>query len=161
LHVNYCSLGYETALHYARNGVARLILASRNMSKLEDAKGKIGTDLPSFKGDIETWQLDQANFASVRAFCDRMEGLDRLDCVVFNAGTAHRSWVETEEGYEDTYVKYGTLTSEVLKCSSWALQSADQRNHHRNPSSPFSFSPFANRRSVPKQHQAALRCRCV
>ena len=95
-------LGYETAVHYARSGVSRLILASRNLQKLQDAKSKIQTDLPSFKGEIETWQLDQASFDSVRSFCDRMDGLDRLDCAVWNVGTAHFSWVETPEGYEDT-----------------------------------------------------------
>lgn len=98
-------LGYETAVHYAKSGVARLILASRNMTRLQDAERKIRADLPSFKGQIETWQLDQGKFESVRAFSDRMDGLDRLDVVVFNAGVAHFSgWDVTEEGYEDTCV---------------------------------------------------------
>jgi len=96
------TLGYEAALHYARKNPARLILASRSQAKGDAAIAAIQRTLPDFKGRIEFWSLDMSSFDSVRAFSDRLQELDRLDAIVLNAGVAHFSWVETDEGYEDT-----------------------------------------------------------
>jgi retinol dehydrogenase 12 len=50
---------------------------------------------------IEVWEVDLASFDSVKAFCKRAEGLERLDIVVENAGIAVPTF-ELVEGYEST-----------------------------------------------------------
>lgn len=55
-----------------------------------------------FKGALEVWELDLASFASVIAFGERCETLERLDCFVANAGIAYSHWSETADGWETT-----------------------------------------------------------
>ena len=76
------SLGFEGALHFARKNPARLILTSRSQSKGDTAIEAIRSALPDFVGKLEVWLLDMSSFASVKAFSDRLDGLDRLDGIV-------------------------------------------------------------------------------
>lgn len=50
---------------------------------------------------IEVWEVDLGKFESVKAFCKRVEQLERLDVVVENAGIAVPTF-ELVEGFEST-----------------------------------------------------------
>mgnify|MGYP001581715488 FL=1 len=54
------------------------------------------------------WELDLANFASVRRFFDEYE-LDRLDCLILNAGEASDEWTMTEDGWESMSVRQSVV----------------------------------------------------
>jgi retinol dehydrogenase-12 len=82
-------LGYEGAKHLATFGVSRLIFAVRNIEKGEAAAKKLKQEVPSWKGDVQVWQLDMTSFASVKAFAQRLNTLDRLDILIESAGVSN------------------------------------------------------------------------
>jgi retinol dehydrogenase 12 len=92
-------LGREAANHIVRLGASKVILAVRNIRKGEDAKkyieGQTGrTDV------VKVWELDLASYASVKAFAGRVEGLERLDAVLENAGiSAHEFELAEDNEY--------------------------------------------------------------
>ena len=91
-------LGREAANHIVRLGASKVILAVRNNSKGNDAKHYI--ELETGRKDVvEVWELDLANYRSVRAFARRAEGLPRLDAILENAGisTHEFKWAEDNE----------------------------------------------------------------
>ena len=49
--------------------------------------------------DIEIWQVDMSDYASIKAFGERCAGLERLDGVALNAGII--------DGPECKYSKHG------------------------------------------------------
>lgn len=52
---------------------------------------------------IEVWELDLSSYTCVKQFCKRVEGLERLDAVIENAGVAIPEH-ELVEGCERTIV---------------------------------------------------------
>jgi len=60
------------------------------------------TKVPNFKETIEIWQIDLADFESVKAFagCVNRE-LDRVDIFVANTGIAAETWRITKDGYQE------------------------------------------------------------
>ena len=46
------------------------------------------------------WDVDLASFDSVKKFCKRVDGLDRLDVVVLNAGVAVPEFEQVDGGFE-------------------------------------------------------------
>lgn len=84
-------LGYEGAKHLARNGLSRLILAVRTISKGEKAASQLKQELPEWKGTVEVWELDMCSFASVKAFADRLDSLERLDILIESAGVSAKT----------------------------------------------------------------------
>jgi retinol dehydrogenase-12 len=93
-------LGLEAARHFVRLNASKVILAVRSIAKGEEAARSI-EQTTGRKGVCEVWQVDIGNFESVKEFCKRVEGLERLDVVVENAGVAKLHWIEME-GMEAT-----------------------------------------------------------
>ena len=94
-------LGLEAARHFIRLDAAKVILAVRTVAKGNAAAGDISSSTETPPDRIEVWQLDLSSSDSVKAFASRVQGLDRLDVVVENAGiltTTH----ELLEGEEST-----------------------------------------------------------
>lgn len=88
---NKIGIGKETAKHYARLGVSRLILAVRSVDKGEAAKRDIAACAHrdgKNSVDIQVWQLDMSSYSSIQAFAARLNGseLDRVDFFLANAG---------------------------------------------------------------------------
>lgn len=81
-------LGFEAARHFVRLGAAKVILAVRSLDKGFSAKKDIEHSFAVAENVIEVWEVDVGNWESVRAFCKRVEGLERVDCLVENAGVA-------------------------------------------------------------------------
>lgn len=91
-------LGRDAVRHLVRLNAKRVILAVRTISKGEEAQAAIEQEYGR-KGVMEVWQVDTAKFASVRAFAQRAQSLDRLDAVLLNAGIWPKKF-EMAEGHE-------------------------------------------------------------
>ncbi|KAJ7712718.1 hypothetical protein B0H16DRAFT_1479163 [Mycena metata] len=95
-------IGLGLATHLASLRPAQLILAVRDLKKGEAAKGTI-LKQTDYKGSLEVWQLDMADFASVKRFAERAKAdLKRLDGVDLNAGIHVWEWGTTVDGWERT-----------------------------------------------------------
>jgi retinol dehydrogenase-12 len=79
-------LGYEAALHIARLGAKKLILAVRTASKGDEARRHILRETGREADSVEVWILDMARSSSVKAFATRAQSLERLDVLIANAG---------------------------------------------------------------------------
>ncbi|KAJ6519145.1 hypothetical protein C8R45DRAFT_950363 [Mycena sanguinolenta] len=96
-------LGLATAIHLARINPACLILAVRDLKKGHAAKDEIIAET-AFAGLLEIWELDMADFTSVRRFVGRVnDTLERLDGAILNAGINVPSWDVTVDGWEKTF----------------------------------------------------------
>jgi retinol dehydrogenase-12 len=95
-------LGLEAARHLVRLNVKRLILAVRSHSRGETAKKSI-EESEKRRGVVEVWLLDLASYESVRAFAKRVnDEVDRIDCVIENAGINAHGPRKMAEGNELT-----------------------------------------------------------
>ena len=91
-------LGLEAARQLATAKPRRLILAVRNLSKGNAAAEEIAR---TTSYQCEVWELDQASFASVKAFGEKAnKELDRLDICLANAGITTDRFERTGDGYE-------------------------------------------------------------
>ena len=77
-------LGFEAARAVVPHNPERLILAVRNIQKGEAAQRELNK-IRSASTTIETRELDQSSFASVRAFVKGLDG-QRIDIALLNAG---------------------------------------------------------------------------
>ena len=89
-------LGLEAARHITRLDAAKVILAVRSIPRGEAAQKSIETST-NRKGAVEVWNLDLGSYASVKDFAKKVEGLDRLDAVIENAGIARQVWSVLED----------------------------------------------------------------
>ncbi|KAJ7031817.1 hypothetical protein C8F04DRAFT_959836 [Mycena alexandri] len=93
-------IGLGLAIHLARLQPAQLILAVRDLKMGEAAKESILRET-RFKGSLEVWELDMADFASVMRFAERANRtLKRLDGANLNAGMSSYKWGMTPDGWE-------------------------------------------------------------
>lgn len=96
-------LGRIVARELAGRG-AKVILASRDSTKGEEAARAITTAFPS--STVEASQLDLANLSSIRAFADRIRaGNDHIDLLINNAGVMASPYRRTADGFE---LQFGT-----------------------------------------------------
>lgn len=117
-------LGLEAAKQLSQlECVSRLILACRDLKKASNARQNILNALPESKRAnmvIETWELDMASKASIAAFAQRTEELDRIDAIVLNAGvnlgTQYVKASSSEGPYEMTLMVnvIGTMMLAIL-----------------------------------------------
>ena len=92
-------IGFETALALARLD-AKVVLASRNMARLEQAAEKIRDECGGV--DLSCVELDLGDLASVRSFAaDFLRNHQRLDLLINNAGIMMTPFRLTEDGFEE------------------------------------------------------------
>ena len=89
-------MGLEAARHFVRLDAAQVILAVRSTAKGEEAKQSIEAS-EKRPGVVEVWELDLAVYASVQAFAERAQKLQRLDVVIANAGMYTFDFAMAEE----------------------------------------------------------------
>jgi retinol dehydrogenase-12 len=111
-------LGLDAARLYAKLGAAHLILAVRTASKGDQAKQSILDGLKASSTDtlpkVDVWILDLASFASVTAFCDRVDNeLHHLDIALLNAAVANSEYTPTADGWDET-LQTNTLSTVLL-----------------------------------------------
>lgn len=104
-------LGLETVRHFVRLNAARVIMACRNLEKAEAAKADIESTTGR-TGVLEIWSIELASFDSVKDFCARAAGLDRLDIVIENAGFASFK-PKYNEGYE-TQITVNVISTALM-----------------------------------------------
>lgn len=95
-------IGVETVRALAYGG-AKVVLCSRSIENGEQAvqliKGK-----GAGKGEIEVFQLDLADFDSVRSFALKfLASYDRLDYLILNAGIMACPFRRTKQGFESQF----------------------------------------------------------
>lgn len=97
------SLAYHTAIHLLHNNISRLILAVRNGQKGATAKSSMLEAVPTYKGSIIIWELEMADFDSIKRFAERVSAeLDRVDIFLASAGVYATTWQMTRDGYEES-----------------------------------------------------------
>ncbi|KAK4508326.1 hypothetical protein PRZ48_002064 [Zasmidium cellare] len=79
-------MGLEAARHIVRLGAEKTILAVRSLEGGQAAAQSIRDTTHCPKEAIEVWQVDLAEYNSIKAFAERANTLRRLDVVVENAG---------------------------------------------------------------------------
>ena len=88
-------LGLEAARHFTNMGAEKVIITARTPSKGEDAKNSI-EESSGRRGVVEVFPLDLNSYASVKAFVEKCQSLDRIDAMVENAGVSTAKWNITE-----------------------------------------------------------------
>lgn len=89
-------LGLEAARHFTRLNAAKVILGVRDLGKGDDARRSIEESTKRVNV-VDVWQLDLASYDSVEKFASKVQGLDRLDVVVENAGIATGTYRTAED----------------------------------------------------------------
>jgi NAD(P)-dependent dehydrogenase (short-subunit alcohol dehydrogenase family) len=105
-------LGLEAARHIARLGASKVILASRNYEKGEEAQKSIEETTKCGSDVIETWQLDLCSYESVKQFAARCNTLSRIDAVVENAGIGTRNFKMAEK--DETTITTNVVSTFLL-----------------------------------------------
>lgn len=90
-------LGHHTALELARRG-ARVVLAGRNPTKVEETVGAIRKEVPG--ATLEALHLDLASLASVRSAASAASQIGPIDVLVNNAGVMGTPYSRTADGLE-------------------------------------------------------------
>ncbi|OIW29182.1 NAD(P)-binding protein [Coniochaeta ligniaria NRRL 30616] len=93
-------LGLQAAKHLVRLTASRVVISSRSPANGAAALAEIERDT-GVRGVAEAWQLDLGDFSSVKAFAEKVKGLERIDGLIENASIALDSWTESE-GMETT-----------------------------------------------------------
>lgn len=104
-------LGLEATRHFVRAGASTVIIACRTLSKGEAAKQDI-EKTEKRTGVVQVWELDLSSYASVKAFAQRCEALQRLDVCVENAGIASGKFTRAE-GHE-THITVNVISTFML-----------------------------------------------
>ncbi|KAH7148257.1 hypothetical protein EDB81DRAFT_458004 [Dactylonectria macrodidyma] len=123
-------LGLEAARHFVRLDATRVILAVRSPKKGEDAKASIEATT-NRKNVVEIWELDMADYDSIRTFVARCAYLDRIDAVVANAGVLKNTYEESN-GTEIT-IKVNVIGTFLLAISLFPILRRSQAQTGQTP----------------------------
>ncbi|EGE06038.1 short-chain dehydrogenase/reductase [Trichophyton equinum CBS 127.97] len=112
-------LGFECAQQLLDLGLSKLILAVRNETKGEEARGKLLSGRNADNHSIQVWKLDLLCYGSIVSFVERTKGLERLDFFVNNAAFTRLSFAINEKtGHEGiiqvNYFSLALLTILIL-----------------------------------------------
>ncbi len=90
-------LGHHTALELARRG-ARVVLAGRNPTKLDEASATIRSEVPA--AELDQLEVDLADLGSVRRAGEAASAYGPVDVLVNNAGVMGTSRQVTGDGLD-------------------------------------------------------------
>ncbi|KXJ86030.1 hypothetical protein Micbo1qcDRAFT_186283 [Microdochium bolleyi] len=97
-------IGQQSVLEFAKHEPKEIWLAARNAAKAKEVTDKIRAEVPG--ANIRFVQIDVGSFASVRTAAKQiLNGADRLDILLLNAGIMGVPAATTDEGYE---IQFGT-----------------------------------------------------
>ncbi|BBM88556.1 hypothetical protein COTS27_00237 [Spirochaetota bacterium] len=108
--------GYGISYHLAKHN-CKVIMASRNESKLHDARKKLLNEIHNATLEIEI--VDLSSLDSIKNFCDRIKSkYKKIDFLANNAGGGNSKYLETVDGFEYTftinYLCHFALTTQLL-----------------------------------------------
>lgn len=108
--------GYGITYHLAKNN-CKVIMASRNKTRLEEAKERLLKDLPNAKLELEV--LDITDMTSVKDFSNRIKNnYNKIDFLANNAGGGSEAFTKTADGLETVltvnYLGHFALTTQLL-----------------------------------------------
>ncbi|MFS1515892.1 SDR family NAD(P)-dependent oxidoreductase [Bacillus sp. SCS-151] len=108
--------GYGITYHLAKHN-CKVIMASRNESKLQDARNQLLKELPNAELEIEI--VDLTNLDSIKQFCDRIKSnYKKIHFLVNNAGGGNSKYSKTADGLESTftinYLGHFAVTTQLL-----------------------------------------------
>lgn len=108
--------GYGITYHLAKQN-CKVIMASRNESKLQDAKEQLIGDIPGANLEIEV--VDLTSLESIKNFCDRIKSnYEKIDFLANNAGGGGSKLELTVDGLEANltlnYLGLFALTVQLL-----------------------------------------------
>lgn len=108
--------GYGITYHLAKHN-CKVIMASRNESKLQDARKRLLEEIPNAQLEIEI--VDLTNLDSIKKFCNRIKDkYVKIDFLVNNAGGGKSKYEKTVDGFEYTmtinYLGHVALTTQLL-----------------------------------------------
>jgi len=93
-------IGKETAKDLFKRG-ARVILASRDQSKANEAAEEIRKEVPTRSDDVVVKKLDLSSMNSIRAFATEiLESESKIHILINNAGVMMCPHWKTEDGFE-------------------------------------------------------------
>lgn len=108
--------GYGITYHLAKHN-CKVIMASRNQTRLEEAKAKLLKDLPNAQLELEV--VDITDMTSIKEFCGRINSkYSKIDFLANNAGGGSESFTKTADGLETVltvnYLGHFALTAQLL-----------------------------------------------
>ncbi|KXJ84629.1 hypothetical protein Micbo1qcDRAFT_199100 [Microdochium bolleyi] len=108
-------IGQQSVLEFAKHEPKEIWLAARNAAKAKEVTDKIKAEVPG--ANIRFVQIDIGSFASVRTAAKQiLDGADRLDILLLNAGIMGVPAATTDEGYE---IQFGTNLAATLMDGNW------------------------------------------
>lgn len=108
--------GYGITYHLANRG-CKVIMASRNEAKLEEAGIALKKEVPNAELELEI--LDLTSLSSIKNFTSRVtERYQKIDFLANNAGGGSSKYLKTEDGFEANfcvnYLGHFALTTQLL-----------------------------------------------
>lgn len=108
--------GYGITYHLAKNN-CKVIMASRNQTKLEEARKRLHEDLPNAQLELEV--LDITDMTSIKDFSNRIKSnYKKIDFLANNAGGGNSKYTKTVDGFEQNltinYLGHFALTIQLL-----------------------------------------------
>ena len=108
--------GYGVTYHLAKNN-CKVVMASRNKQRLEEAREKLLKDLPNAQLELEV--LEITDLSSIRDFADRIKGnYNKIDFLANNAGGGSEAFTKTPDGLETVltvnYLGHFALTAQLM-----------------------------------------------
>ncbi|KAM0253355.1 hypothetical protein ACHAQJ_007306 [Trichoderma viride] len=123
-------IGYEAVKHLVRFEAAKVIIGVRNVESGKSAKSAIEAEVGR-RDVIEVWALDLDSYDSVKAFAKKIEGLERIDALVLNAGALIATWGIKEGNEANITVNF--MSNYLLAMSALPKLQAVAKNHDIKP----------------------------
>jgi NAD(P)-dependent dehydrogenase (short-subunit alcohol dehydrogenase family) len=123
-------IGYEAVKHLVGFEAAKVIIGVRNIESGKSAKSAIETELGR-KDVIEVWALNLDSYASVKAFAKKVEGVERIDALVLNAGAMITTWGVKESNEANITVNF--MSNYLLAMSVLPHLQAVAKTHEIKP----------------------------
>lgn len=91
-------LGFSCAKQMLKAGILKLILAVRSLEKVEAVPQQLRPLTNAAL--VEMWELDMADYESIRNFAQCCETLWRMDYAILNAGISTTTFTKAKTGHE-------------------------------------------------------------